>query len=166
MFLIDLLFFILLKIASLKHPQTMFRYKSVAITTGGGIFQIVFYWPKIRYATKQAMMSSTCFCVYVLCWRKVTELAWFHGSLKHTHTFQARAWKWCKFLISITQKPFEEISFSLLRSTKTHPGPVVHLSDSPKDEGKVRSSSLFSPPLHFSRSRELKTTKSTDWVKE
>ncbi len=23
------------------------------------------------------------------------------------------------------------------RSTKTHPGPVVHLSDSPKDEGKV-----------------------------
>lgn len=23
------------------------------------------------------------------------------------------------------------------RSTKTHPGPVVHLSDSPRDEGKV-----------------------------
>lgn len=31
------------------------------------------------------------------------------------------------------------IAFALsrCRSTKTHPGPVVHLSDSPKDEGKV-----------------------------
>uniref|UniRef100_A0A8B9KUE4 Syntaxin binding protein 5-like n=1 Tax=Astyanax mexicanus TaxID=7994 RepID=A0A8B9KUE4_ASTMX len=28
-------------------------------------------------------------------------------------------------------------------STKTHPGPVVHLSDSPKDEGKVRYSLLM-----------------------
>lgn len=27
--------------------------------------------------------------------------------------------------------------FIFPRSTKTHPGPVVHLSDSPKDEGKV-----------------------------
>lgn len=29
------------------------------------------------------------------------------------------------------------------RSTKTHPGPVVHLSDSPRDEGKVSIVILF-----------------------
>lgn len=29
------------------------------------------------------------------------------------------------------------------RSTKTHPGPVVHLSDSPKDEGKVQETFFF-----------------------
>lgn len=32
------------------------------------------------------------------------------------------------------------------RSTKTHPGPVVHLSDSPKDEGKVSRHIKQTPP--------------------
>jgi len=35
------------------------------------------------------------------------------------------------------------------RSTKTHPGPVVHLSDSPRDEGKVSITNGIKTLQHF-----------------
>lgn len=33
---------------------------------------------------------------------------------------------------------------SLIRSSKAHPGPVVHISDNPMDEGKVKDNTFLS----------------------
>ena len=58
----------------------------------------------------------------------------------------------CLFLISL-------LFPSCRRSTKTHPGPVVHLSDSPKDEGKVsrqiKNASGFSSSTNFNSTHNL-----------
>lgn len=56
-------------------------------------------------------------------------------------------WCCCLFLISL-------LFPSCRRSTKTHPGPVVHLSDSPKDEGKV-SRKIKKTPLGFPQAPTL-----------
>lgn len=62
----------------------------------------------------------------------------------HTVHFWSEQPKCLIYAVLITSYYISKGSFYLSlifpshhRSTKTHPGPVVHLSDSPKDEGKV-----------------------------
>lgn len=43
------------------------------------------------------------------------------------------------------------------RSTKTHPGPVVHLSDRPRDEAKVSAGADASPTTILDPMRPLLT---------
>lgn len=60
----------------------------------------------------------------------------------HTNRYTHSLWSMNTVLLQcITIRRLSSPSYliapSYPRSTKTHPGPVVHLSDSPKDEGKV-----------------------------